>query len=373
MTFREMNLAVFRGEPIPHVLFQPRLEPWLAWNKQFGTLSSRLQGMEVREVFRELGCSMRYIDYYTDQPHPISMRHAKDVVMREEVSESEIRRAYETPHGELRSHQVKTQDDTWREVEFLAKTPDDLRGLAWLFARTEHHFEREIFAAGDDYVGDLGVPQFYLPKSPYQALAQTWMKLEDLVFALADEPAVVEDAMRALDESYAPMFDELCDPRGDMPHPQIINLGENLHEQLISPRIFESYYLPWYEKRMGQLRGAGIFTHIHLDGYFSHLLPYLPQMAFDGVEGLTPKPQGDLELGAIHEHIGDKVLLDGIPAVLFMENYPVEELMAFAERLVEMFRPRLVLGASDEVPEACGEDALERLRMLSDWCRSKTG
>ena len=34
MTIKEMNLRVFRREPIPHVFFQPRFEPWFAWHRQ---------------------------------------------------------------------------------------------------------------------------------------------------------------------------------------------------------------------------------------------------------------------------------------------------------------------------------------------------
>jgi hypothetical protein len=222
-------------------------------------------------------------------------------------------------------------------------------------------------------MGCLGEPQFYLPKSPYQALAQTYMKLEDLVYALADEPQAVEDAMKAIDGAYDPLFVELTNKVVVEPRPRILNFGENLHEQLISPKIFEQYYLPWYERRSGALRRAGIFTHIHIDGFFKNLLPYLPQLPFDGIEALTPKPQGDLDLEAIAEHLGEKVLLDGIPAVYFMSTYPEDLLWGCVERVVELFHPRLVLGISDELPEICGEDGLDRVRRVADWCRSRGG
>jgi hypothetical protein len=38
MSRREMNLRVFQGEPIPHVFFQPRFEPWFDWHTQFDSL-----------------------------------------------------------------------------------------------------------------------------------------------------------------------------------------------------------------------------------------------------------------------------------------------------------------------------------------------
>ena len=369
MDFRTMNLAVFERKPLTHVFFQPRFEPWLDWNKLHGSMAFPYQDLEVREVYRDVGCSMRYVDYYTGQPCPVTVEYEADVRKTQGEFEGEWINRFETPYGELVERNVRTIDGPWRAVEFLAKTPEDLRGLTWLFERTQFRFDPAAFVVGSEYLGDLGEPQFFLPKSPFQALAQSYMKLEDLIFALADAPEVVEAAMAAIDRAYDPLYEALCRPEQPSNWPRIINLGENLHEQLISPSLFERYYLPRYECRMGQLRDSGIFTHIHVDGYFSHLLPYLSRMPFDGIEALTPKPQGDLDLEAIAEHLGDKVLLDGIPAVLFMDPYTEDDLMACVERVVELFHPRLVLGISDELPEGAGEGALERVRLVADWCR----
>ena len=137
--------------------------------------------------------------------------------------------------------------------------------------------------------------------------------------------------------------------------------GENIHDQLLSPKYFERYLIPFYEKRSNQLRKVGIFTHIHIDGYFRSLLPYLKHLPFDGYEALTPKPQGDIELDELKEHIGDKVLIDGIPAVMFIPPFTRDELMAMVERIVKLFHPRLILEASDEVPQGGGEEAIERV------------
>ncbi len=210
--------------------------------------------------------------------------------------------------------------------------------------------------------------QFWVPKSPYQALAQVWMKLQHLVYALADDPTEVEETMRAIDASYDPIYEQICNA-GVV---KIINLGENLHEALFSHRYFEKYYLPWYEKRMGQLKRAGIFSHLHLDGYFHSLLGYLKHLPFDGLEAMTPVPQGDVTLEEIKEAIGDKVVLDGIPAVLFMDTYTLEELMETTEKVIRLFAPRLVLGASDEVPEGTGLEAMERVRMVAEFCEHYT-
>ena len=67
-TFREMNLAVFRGEPTAHPLFQPRFEPWYDWQTRFGDMPQAYRDMGIRAMYDELGCSMRYVDYYTGAP-----------------------------------------------------------------------------------------------------------------------------------------------------------------------------------------------------------------------------------------------------------------------------------------------------------------
>ena len=77
-----------------------------------------------------------------------------------------------------------------------------------------------------------------------------------------------------------------------------------------------------------------------------------------------------MPLEQIKTHIGDKVLLDGIPAVLFLDHHPREELEACVEKIVALFHPRLVLGISDELPEAGGEEAFDRMAWVGAYART---
>jgi hypothetical protein len=370
MNLREMNLRIFQGRPVPHVFFQPRFEPWYDWHKIFNCMPARFQGMSLRDVYAHLNVSMRTVHYYTGNPDPIVRRFTPEVKIRKRYQAEERTVIYETPYGILTEKLKRTQDKTWRTVGFPVKQQDDFRKLRWLFEHMRYQFDQKAFDKGDAYVGDLGVPSFWVPKSPYQALAQQWMRLEDLIYALTDCRSEVEDTMRVIDEAYDDLYEQLT-ASGKL---QILNFGENLHESLLSPRWLDRYLLPFYEKRSNQLRHAGIFTHVHLDGYFHSWLKYLKDFPFDGLEALTPVPQGDVTLEEIKESIGDKILLDGIPAVLFMSSlYSREELMATVEKIVKLFHPRLVLGVSDEVPEGADEEAIIRVKMVSDWCRSHQG
>lgn len=366
MTFREMTLRIFQGRSVPHILFQPSFEPWYHWHEVFNNMPAAYNGMSLRDLYDNLGASMRYMHYYTGIPDPIELTFDPEVKIRKHYETETGYRIYETPYGELTERFKLTIDQEWRRVEDPVKSVEDLKALRWLIQRLRYHFSVEKYQAGEVFMGERGVAQFYLPHSPYQALAQTWMKFQNLVYAMADAPDEVEETMRVIDASYDPLYEQICSA-GVL---KIINLGENLHEALFTHRWFEKYYLSWYDQRIGQLKKAGIYSHIHIDGYFHSLLKYLKHLPFDGIESLTPTPQGDVTLEEMKEAIGDKVLLDGIPAVMFMETFSREELMATTEKVIKLFAPRLILGVSDEVPEGQGEEAIERVRMIGEFCKN---
>jgi hypothetical protein len=114
---------------------------------------------------------------------------------------------------------------------------------------------------------------------------------------------------------------------------------------------------------VAQLRAAGKVTHIHIDGAMKPLINLIRASPFDAIEACTPLPQGDVTLEEIEQALGDKVLLDGIPALFFLPMYPRELLIECARRAVELFHPRLILGISDEIPP---DGDIERVRMVGE-------
>ena len=363
MTKKEMNLRVFEGKPIPHVLFQPRLEPWFAWHRQFGLLPEKYKGLSLLEFYDELDLSMRYVYGYGAMPDPVQKAYTAKVKTNVECTDEEKTTTVGTPHGDLVTKSRMTVDGVWRVVGFPVKGPDDFEKLEWLFENTVYSFNKDHFEKGSEFVGNRGEPQFWMPPSPYQALCLELMQFEDFIYAVMDMPERVEHVMRAIEKSYDRLYEEIVG-YGKV---RILNFGENIHAQLTSARYFEKYHIPFYEKRAGQLARAGIYTHIHIDGDFKPLLKHLRHLPFDGLEALTPLPQGDVSIEEIKEHIGDKILLDGIPAVLFTPTFTLEEVAICVEKLVDLFSPRLILGISDELPQGVDETGLEKINYISDY------
>jgi len=370
MTKKEINLRVFQRKEVPYVFFQPRMEPWYQWHKQFNKMPEKYKDKSLLEFYDELDVSMRYTHYLTGMPHPIETKFTEKVKVKEKFDEDkgEGMRVIETPYGELVSrYRLSSGDKVWFNVEFMVKDKDDLKKLRWLYENTVYSFSEEKFDKGSKFIGDRGEPQFYLcpPKSPYMFLAQIWARLQDFIYLLVDAQKEVEDVMKTMDDSYDSLFEEITSSK----KVRIVNFGENIDVHYFSPLYFEKYLIPYYEKRANQLKKAGIYTHIHIDGSFKPLLKYLKDLPFDGFEALTPLPQGDVSIEEIKENIGDKILLDGIPAVLFLPTFKAEEFEDCVKKIIKLFHPRLILGISDELPEGAPEESIERVRWVSNYCR----
>lgn len=101
----------------------------------------------------------------------------------------------------------------------------------------------------------------------------------------------------------------------------------------------------------------------HWDGDTKSLLKYAKQTGLDGIEAITPKPQGDVTLKEVKEALGDDMwLVDGIAAILFNKEFPVEDLMDQVKECIDLFAPKLILGISDELSS---KGDIERVRMIS--------
>lgn len=362
MTKRELNLRIFEGKEAADVLFQPRISHWYNWHKMRGTLPEKYREITMLEVYEDLGISPRYFPETTGLGAR-EVKYAKEVKIEEKVEEKKRFIITTTPKGELiREEKQSSVEGSWRITKYPIKNAEDIEKAIWLFENTTYSFIKENFEKGSRFFADRGEPQFYVPRSGYQHLALYEMGLENLIYGLADFPEKIERLMRAIDNSYDSLYEEIV----SYGKAKIINFGENIDGNIVSPAHFEKYCIPFYEKRVSQLKKSGIYTHIHIDGSFRPLLKYLKDLPFDGLEALTPLPQGDVTIEEMKEAIGDKVLLDGIPAILFLPNYPIEELQECVGKLVKLFHPRLILGASDEVPPPAD---IERVRYLSQYCQ----
>jgi hypothetical protein len=131
----------------------------------------------------------------------------------------------------------------------------------------------------------------------------------------------------------------------------------------LTPGLFERYVLPEYQRRSELLRNAGKYTFAHWDGSVKGLLRYAKRTKLDGMEALTPIPQGDVTIQEIKDALGDMVLVDGIPMTWFLPHETNEDLERVTREVIETFSPNLILGISDEPSPVCD---IEKVRLVAE-------
>jgi hypothetical protein len=351
--YARINLDIFRGKDPGRVLWQPRIEFWYAVNQKRGTLPAHLKDYSLLELYDYVYGSVRYF------VSPLRVRYHNVRATDEWIDEKSRRRIYETPVGCL---QEVFHYDEWGlscyNSEYRLKTPADFEIYEYILQDEKWYWDQESYEHDIEAVGGRGVPQFYFRRSPIQGLFIENMGFENTIFMMADHPEVIERYVEVATAADDALYRVLCQAPID-----ILNFGENIDGYMDPPPVWRKHLVPYYRKRAQQLKAAGKFTHIHIDGAMRMLIREIRESPFDGIEACTPVPQGDVTLEQIKEALGDRVLLDGIPAVYFLPYFPLETLIECARKAVELFHPRLVLGISDEIPP---DGDIERVRLIGE-------
>jgi len=355
MTPRERVLAAFEGRRVDRVVWQPRIVHWYEVNKACGTLPERYRDMDVLEVYDDLGASPRSYHWYNSA---IRCVQGQDVEVSTRDQDGSVVTTYATPRGTLREVERRTEHGTASyHTEYLVKNVEDLQVLADVVSKQTFEFDRGLYSEAAERLGDRAESIVTVPWLPLLRLIIGYAGLARTVIMLRRHPGEVEEFIRVMDESDDKRFRLISSSPI-----KIVNLGDNIHHDLIPPPLFKKYALPYYKKRTGELHRAGKLCTSHWDGYVRRLLPFAKETGLDGIECLTPEPQGDVSLEELKKALDGIVLVDGIPATHFLPLVSYSELETFVHRILDMFSPRIILGISDMLPP--GGD-IEKVRFVS--------
>jgi len=348
---------VVRGEAGGRIIWQPRIGCWLT-DKQFAgePLPEPYQGMSLPEIYRSLGCSARIYEFNACfRSHEDPRVH----VTRRDLNATDFEVLIETPAGKQRAVYRRSKNNPGiRAVKWPVSSEEEMRVAIWRTERRTWSWDQETFERVRSEWQGLGAPTMFMPRTTVQRLYIDDMGVEEAIYALIDYPSTCEayfEAMKISDE-------RLIDVINASPL-EIINFGDNVHSGTLSPDLFRKYVLPVYQWKCEKLHAAGKFVHAHWDGDCKPLLPFAQETGLDGIEAITPVPQGDVTLEETKEALGDMFLVDGIPAILFEHTFSEQELIECTRQCIDLFAPNLILGISDEI--SSGGD-IERIRLVGE-------
>lgn len=349
----QLNHDIFFASDQRQLLWQPRLDFWYEVNQRRGTLPARFQKASLMDIYDYCHASVRYFTF------PLKLTYRNVEVRETWVAPTHLRREWHLSGGML-SEEIHY--DEWRCSsyfhEYLIKTPADFALYERLLLEESWEWDQAAYDSALQQVGQRGAPQFYFRRSPFQHLAISIMGYERSIFLLHDHPEVYSRYAEANTHADNAMYEQLCRCPAN-----ILNFGENIDANLVSPTIWRKHLLPYYARRVDDLHQAGKKVNIHIDGAMRPLINLIRESPFDAIEACTPLPQGDVTLAEIKQAVGNRVLMDGIPAVYFLSYYSWETLAACAQEVINLFQPRLILGVSDELPP---DADIERVRQVGE-------
>jgi hypothetical protein len=354
----ELHRQVIHGQAQGRILWQPRISAWWKDKRFFGErLPEPYERLSVPDMFRYLDCSARLYDFNACF---VRIEHPAVKTTTQELSDHRIYTTIKTPVGEQTF--IKQQRATCRLPIYVKReieTGADLRVATWRAENAHYIFDSVRYNQLLDKWGDLGLPTMYLPRVNIQDLYINTMGIEAAIFALHDWG---EDAFKPYFTALDGLHHQLIDLVNSLSQFEVVNFGDNIHASTLPPAWFEKFVLPAYIHRCDCLHAGGKFVHAHWDGDVGPLLRYAQQTGLDGIEAITPKPQGDVSLEEVKDALADNVfLIDGIPAIYFDTTYAPEQLESFTHDIIHLFGPRLILGISDEI-SSTGE--IERVRLV---------
>ncbi len=370
LTLRKRILNTFEYKKINRIVFSPRLYYWYLGNKlhlkltankrYFANIPSHYLGKTQYEIYTLLGASPRYVfETFYFPLYREKIESKAEIIIREQkgAKPSEIVTSYKTPIGSLRKI-----TKNGHIIEYPVKSLNDIKIMKYILNNTRFQFLDRNYKKAEVLLGNNGIPCTFFPRSPYMSLIVDYMGFSKTIIFLKKFPSQLETFMKFIDEWDNDMYENLANSPL-----KIINFGENIDANLSPPPYFEKFLIPYYKKRVKQFHDARKICHIHIDGSIKDLLPYLADLPFDGLEALTAKPQGDVTLNEIKDSIGDKILLDGVPSILFLPQYSIKYVKDYTQKVLDLFSPNLILGVSDELPP---NGDISKIKMMVDVINS---
>ena len=338
---KERILACIKGEKTDRLAFSPFLAYW--WEAQPKALQNRGQ----LAFLEEMGADPMLRGFYF-----ITNAIYRDVEQRVWVDGKFQHHVMETPVGSLETIYTYAEgSNTWFLTGHPVKNEEDLKTLIYIMEHAAAEYapdykshEEEFLKTGDRALIMPLVNPF--GKTPFQTLVETWMGTEELVFALADYPELVEECLFAMNR----VSDEGVRKAAEA-FPESFIFWEDSSTTNISPAYFEKYVGPVITNWANILHQNDKLLIHHACGHIKDLLPFMAKTGVDMIESVSPPPTGNVELWEAKAVLPPEIgLIGGIePTVLL--NSGMDALLVYTQNLIGKMRGgRYVLANSDSCP-----------------------
>jgi hypothetical protein len=196
----------------------------------------------------------------------------------------------------------------------LIKEPEDYAVVRYMVEHTEYVADSFPIEQAIDWLGEEGVVLCALPHSPMQMLMIDWVGSQGgrFYYHHQDYPDLVEGLYQALCKCREPLYEIAARSPAE-----IVMCGDNVDGVLVTPKLFETYFMPVYQVQADVLHRAGKLMAVHMDGRLNALKELIARTPIDIVEAFHPPPMGDLSLSEALALWRDKAIWVGFPGSVY--------------------------------------------------------
>lgn len=363
MTHRDRFFAVLENRPVDRLPFFPDITDWYKarrtppgepqhyatgqmifdddpFNRRQVDMPAEFQDFTFLDFYRhhDWGCPIHAYEAISSHSEGVRTRTLQDGKFEH--------RTVETPAGTLDCTLGLTPTGSQAFVQYPVRGPEHVPAMEY-WAKSTHYLGHADAAQRIlDALGEQGVMDLSIGRTPFGLLVQELMGYEAVAFALADDPETVTRLIEALAPGFWQRVELACELPG-----RIAIISDHADEHLINPRWYQEFCLPYYQEAKRLLSAAGKYVSTHLDGNIRNLLPLMREAGFDLLDGCTPAPMGNYEVEDLGRVLGPSLkAYCGVPSTLFCTHLPTEEIVAYGRRIVQTLSPNLILNVGDVLP-----------------------
>lgn len=259
---------------------------------------------------------------YVAKLHNVDVTETKGASM----AAGQVRITYSTPVGSVymderrdpgvgQWHAMRSWKDVapWQTSRLL-KEPEDYEVVKYLVENTEYVADYFPLEQAKEWLGDDGVVTAEITRTPMSRLMIEWIGSEEGRFYIhhARYPDMVDELYEALSRSVEPLYEIAARSPAD-----IVFCPDNIDGYLVSPPLFEKYFMPEYEKCARVLHEQDRLLLVHMDGRVDVIKHLIAKTPIDIIEALHPPPMGDLPVQEALELWEDKVIWVGFPGAVY--------------------------------------------------------
>ncbi|MBI2941145.1 MAG: hypothetical protein HYY04_11975 [Chloroflexi bacterium] len=315
----------------------PDRVPWVTYT---GALP---QGMLERQLRnRGLGLLAHRAVYTIDRPN---VRLAERPV--EENGETITVRTWQTPLGEL-TEKRRTEpgyNSSWA-IEHFVKKPRDYEILEFIIHDTTYHPDYGPFLRKQSEMGTDGLVNTAVHRMPFQRLWIEYTGLDRFLLDLHDYPELVNRVLDAMREKDLELWEVVAHSPAEF-----VWAPDNVTSLAMGPRLFDRYFVPYYEALGDIMHRNGKRIYCHMDGSLLQLVDCIARTPIDIIEAFTPTPTGDLSVAEARRAWTGKVLSLNFPSSVHIET--PEVIAAVTRDLLRQAAPGdgFLIGITENIPD----------------------